>query len=575
MTLREFTLEATRRYLQSVVFVDDKIFEKPTGMAVAVVDDLPTERKRIYQPEEAAIEREGAVADLKGEEQEEKVSYSPKDLVSSFAKERIICALYEPPEEFDVDPESEIFKLCERPDIIILDWDLSGDQGQKTLNLIAALVKQSEQEFPHHTRLLSIYTIDRSLEGVANQISDKLSQEGLPAEPDRSSFRIQSGATRILVFGKDFKRIGEEQNFTVKEEELASRLIMEFAQMNSGILPAYALHGMAALRRNAKRILDRFHGDLNGAFLLHRALSKGSEEAFDQLPELLADELESILSDQRLPQATISDITTDAVLNLKIGETTHNWTNFRGKAINSTGYEAVIKELLLNGRISRDNYKEISPIFEMPDIGFSRIDPNLMQDFLNLVDADKAHANERLATLFDTRTQYDEEARVLFYGTIIRRRQLMPADSPWVYSFCLMPVCDCIRLDQTKQCQAGEAVEFPFWQMREDVFQASEATRRGVAIRLPDNSYKLLTAGGKSRDRLWVQGFPADPASGTVRATKDANQSFILLSNEQLEIEWIAQLKPMHAQRIAHDVGQSLSRVGLIEAEWLRLLCDR
>lgn len=572
MTLQEFTLEAARKYLQSVVFVDDKIFEEGTGMAAAEVDDLPTQRKKIYQPEEATSEPPVAGD---AELPDDIISYRPKDLVSSFAKERIICALYEPPEEFEVDPTSEIFRLCERPDIIILDWDLSGDEGKKTLELIAALVKQSETEFPHHTRLLAIYTIDPSLEGVANQISDRLAEEGLKADPIRSTFRIQSGATRILVFGKDLKRIGEEQDFSVKEEELASRLITEFAEMNTGILPAYALHGMAAIRRNSKRILDRFHGDLNGAFLLHRAFSKESEEAFNQLPELLADELESILNDQRLPDTTITDITTDAIHSLKMGDPTHRWTNFAGKPINSTGYEAVVKDLLVDGQINRDKYKEIKPICEMPDGAFRGINPDLMGDFLHLVDADNTKANERLATLFDTRTQYDEVARELSYGTIIRHRQSMTLTGQWFYSFCLMPVCDCIRLDQTKQCKAGRAIEFPFWQLREDVFHSSDATRRGIALRLPYGTYKLFSAGGKSRDRLWVQGFKADPAIGTVRATKDITGRFIFLADEEIEVEWIAQLKPLHAQRIAHDVGQSLSRVGLIEAEWLRLLCDR
>ena len=39
-----------------------------------------------------------------------------------------------------------------------------------------------------------------------------------------------------------------------------------------------------------------------------------------------------------------------------------------------------------------------------------------------------------------------------------------------------------------------------------------------------------------------------------------------------LHLEWVAQLKPGLAQRVANDIGQSFSRVGVVEAEWLRLL---
>jgi len=146
-TLQQFSLEATRKYLQTVVFVDDNIFDDTSGMALKVVDDLPQQRKRIYQPEEASSQSPAPVA-ADVESQKNDISYRPKDLVNSFASKGIICALYEPPEDFEVKPDSDIFKLSQRPDIIILDWDLSGDNGQRTLELITALVNRAGMTFP-------------------------------------------------------------------------------------------------------------------------------------------------------------------------------------------------------------------------------------------------------------------------------------------------------------------------------------------------------------------------------------------------------------------------------------------
>lgn len=37
----------------------------------------------------------------------------------------------------------------------------------------------------------------------------------------------------------------------------------------------------------------------------------------------------------------------------------------------------------------------------------------------------------------------------------------------------------------------------------------------------------------------------------------------------------MAELKPLHAQRVAAYLGSEASRIGLLESEWLRLLCDR
>ena len=76
---------------------------------------------------------------------------------------------------------------------------------------------------------------------------------------------------------------------------------------------------------------------------------------------------------------------------------------------------------------------------------------------------------------------------------------------------------------------------------------------------------------GKPRDQLWIGSFKAGAAK-LVQAFKTGGK-FIFneeKSEEKKELEWIAQLKPSHAQRIANDIGASLSRVGVLESEWLR-----
>ena len=75
---------------------------------------------------------------------------------------------------------------------------------------------------------------------------------------------------------------------------------------------------------------------------------------------------------------------------------------------------------------------------------------------------------------------------------------------------------------------------------------------------------------GKPRDQLWIGKFKAGD-SGTVTATaRDGRYKFESQGNKS-DLIWVAQLKPSHIQRIAQDVGTSFMRVGVIEAEWLRL----
>jgi hypothetical protein len=234
----------------------------------------------------------------------------------------------------------------------------------------------------------------------------------------------------------------------------------------------------------------------------------------------------------------------------------------------------VTKQILKEGLVTTENYPEIREINDLAR-GFHNISTILMKDLMAVVDTDKSNSNERLAALFSNRTHYDESKRHLMYGTIIRRRQPPGVKPNWIYSFCLMPVCDSLRLDQSRQYKAGHQIRFPFWKLREDVLSDSNVRRRGLAVCLPDKSYSLLSAGGKARDMLWVGDFDVDTETGTVTANRSTDGRFLFTADHETEIEWIAELKPLHSQRIAHDIGQGLSRVGLVEAEWLRLLCDR
>jgi len=83
-----------------------------------------------------------------------------------------------------------------------------------------------------------------------------------------------------------------------------------------------------------------------------------------------------------------------------------------------------------------------------------------MQALVTMVDSKESQANQRLASLFAVRTQYDQSMRRLYHGSIIRQRN---ADiGRWMYSFCVMPVCDSIRLDRSVQFKKGQLVQFHF-----------------------------------------------------------------------------------------------------------------
>lgn len=542
-TLHDFVLDATRRYLQSVVFVDDEIYIQ-NSIPDEISDDIPSEIS-VFKEEEPVDPGKGKTIEGEPVPAEEKPPFHPKNLVESFAKERMVCALYEPPPDFSCDAKSEIFRLCERADAVILDWDLYNEDGRNILPLISGLVEQSQSTVPHHVRLCVVYTTKPNLVSVANQIYEDLRGKDLQVE-EIDTMRLAAGSSRIVVLGKSgVSREEEQKKAEVAETDLAQRIICEFGAIHQGILPSIALHGMAVLRSSTKKILDKFHSKMDGAFLVHRGLLLPNDDAFEQLPELLAEEALAVITDQWIPSEQADKICEEAIdsagLTLRLENKSTNGDLAPGQ---------VATELLKKGTRSVQSNFDPSK------------DKKWIEKLHRGIGATETNSDKRLATLFNIRTQYSEN-RDLTFGTIIREQR----DGKFLYSVCLMPLCDSIRLSDADE----KVYQFPFWRLRTS---NSGATARGVVVETPDEEFEELFVMGKPRDQLWMSTFRAGPTR-TVAAVEEENKHIFQRSDCECGLQWVAQLKPSHMQRIAQDAGNSFSRVAVAEAEWLRLKSER
>jgi len=540
--LEIFAEESARRFLQSVVFVDDEIYVSGSGKPVEVSIPLgppPSPFTSVGTRDQA---RSGAAAEL-AEPVWEATSgaYHPRELVESFAEIGMACALYEPEEGFQTDKNSKLFKLCDRADIVILDWDLYGQDGGNILPLVCSLASSGQSSVPHHVRLCVLYTTKPDLTRVASQVFDALKKLGDMPVSVADIFTITAGATRISVFGKPdvSGRTEASKVREVPERDLANCVVREFARMNAGLLPSYALNAMASIRRNTKRIIEKFDSTMDASFMVNRALLIADGETFDQLPELLAEELLSVIQDTAIPQVTIDGLVTDYSASAPLlTEKLEGWQIKPDRPAKNSE------------QLARLFIKEGKPAVK-DDMSFNKLKER-MTELHNALECDKSHANKKLAALFNIRTNYGSSAPALQLGSIVRYR----ITDEWAYAVCIQPLCDGVRL-----IPAG-VISFPFWKL---VDISSGDPGRGMVFEIPSGGYGEFVANGKVKDRLSFKSFEAG-ASGVVSAEK-SDIGYVL---GETGYEWVAQLKPAHAQRIAFDVAQKLSRVGLIESEWLR-----
>ncbi|MDB5530748.1 MAG: hypothetical protein JWR51_3851 [Devosia sp.] len=549
-TAQEFAVTAARKYLQSIVFVDDEIYVPVPAQEVAVDLGTPAAAMRVYAKpmEPKVVERVAQAPAADGGDDGAKDAgalYHPKHMVESFARQRMVCALYEPAKGFKTDPASEIFLLCERADVVILDWDFHGEPGTKVLDLITNLVSAAQTTVPHHVRLCAVYTSTPNLVHVASQIFDHLGKQNLAVDAE-GDYNLNAGSSRIVVLGKPSTGRPTDQKAAaeVAEADLAERIISEFAKMHEGILPSMAMYGLASVRTNTKKILDKFRREMDGAFLAHRGLILPGDDAFEQIPELLAEEALAVMIDNRIGHVEAT----------KLAE----------KAIDAMGIKTAWDTK--NGTASAPGVYAIKLLKEGPEKVKKKVDlnPEVLKLLHDEMDKDHGSAMERLAALYASRTQYGEE-RTLEFGTVVRyRAPVEGSEDPVRYAICLMPLCDCVRLKN------GEAYQFPFWELRTD---NKSAQSKGLVVELPaTEGFIELFSMGKPRDQLWLADFKAGAAGMVAAVNNGADFQF---NGEGKQVQWIAQLKPAHAQRIAQDIGTSFARVGVIEAEWLRLKADR
>ena len=556
--IETFAVKASRRYLHSVVFVDDQIYaDDPAPVPLRVDVPVPT-RSMMFAPEEQQeVVEPNVLAEPVGaagpdenepgvEHEQGDVVFHPKHLVTSFAREGMVCALYEPTRGFSTDSTSDVFKLCDRADVVILDWTFHGISGAAALSLLLGLVSESETSVPHQVRLCAIYTTTPNLTGVLREIYEHLVASDMQPEIGmEGEFALVVGATRIVVLGKPTTaRPKDQKAVEIPEVLLADRIIVEFARINEGILPSLALHGLASVRANSKKVLNKFRRNLDGAFLVHRALVMPETDAFRQVPELLAEEALAIMVDESIASGEVEAVATEVIEGMKL------LTRWRNKS-DTSGENGEYPKLFLRGGLA-----------EMKGRGVEVKPPHLARLHEEL-DAGGAQAAMRLAALFATRTQYGPD-RFLEFGTVVRETDTgEDGQALHHYAVCLMPLCDCVRL------KVGTEYQFPFWRLRTSHGGVSS---KGIVVKLPDGEeFVELFSLGKPREQLWMDEFVAgQPAM--VQA--EGEDGIFRTAKSGRSYRWVAQLKPEHAQRIAHDVGASLTRVAVLEAEWLRLKAD-
>jgi hypothetical protein len=169
---------------------------------------------------------------------------------------------------------------------------------------------------------------------------------------------------------------------------------------------------------------------------------------------------------------------------------------------------------------------------------------------------DKVKDSE-LALLMSVRSRYGSPPPRLSLGTIICETKGETSQ----YLLCVQPRCDSVRL-------IGKRA-FPFLPLKE--------TPDGACQLLIDDRGKLVRLRLKDSpcEARMIRFAPTTSKEREVLARLVGTDRVFKVSGTKTRYRWVADLKPDHAQRIANNYAHKISRVGLTESEWMRLMSGK
>lgn len=538
MTFQKRCREAARKFLQTVVVIDDRLWDghskdRPTaGLKGPGVSDS----NEGQSPDSSAVTTSHARRTSASSDKNPPIDTSC--LAEAFASQELICGMIQPNSEYPI-AESTI-RAVSRADVVVLDWDLDESHervGDMASQLLADVFKNDTKGGVNRRRLFILYTGHASeIDAIRKKISSKADDLQWNDGP---SYETATGL-HIVLWAKD--GLGAPDDVPkVDEANLPSKVIDEFATINEGLLSNVVLSGLAAVRDNSHALLARVPAQIDPAFIAHRLYLPSPADSEEHVVALLADEVHTVLEESHTGEMVSLDACCEFVTaktpTLDLASRGSNYNDDEWREILESGLgneESNVNRKFLNAS-SKTKRRKVHQCFTSVSESF-----NLPAD----------GCDEQFAALTSLCQPYGVKAKLLTLGTIVRSSDTK-SDDEGCFLLCIQPPCDCVRLTATRP--------FPFLPLD----RAEKDKPFHLALPFEDSFIRLRIDTHAYNCRM----IPFAPNPDRVRSVEGV---FSANDKEETEFEWIAQLKWGYAQKVITEFASQTCRVGIDQSEWLR-----
>lgn len=518
-TFNEITRNVVDRFLQNILFIDDNAYQ--------------TEKKIN--------------------------AFDANEISSIFAQKGKLCTIFAPATTEDLGFCKTLFS---KSDVVVLDWYLNIENTQQiadaeadveaeeprgiyTLELIKNIVEDATEK---KLKLIIVYTGDGAkLYGITKDIHEAIATDA-NYTIDEKRCQVSSANVTILVRAKDngekdqLKYNQDLQSKIVKYEDLPDFITAEFARFVGGLLPNFAMSTIASIRNNTSNIIGVFSKDIDPAFLGHYVSIPDCNDAISMLPKIFGTAVANLIEDEELPfkewilawvktrennNVTIHDeeieIKTDKLL-----EFVESTKSFKKKLKNSFGINIEYNEYE-----KEDAYKKNSiKMFTEDGFDLSNYKWAKLVQHSNLFSSPKNH---RLTT-----------------GTIIKYKA--EEEDKWKYLICIQQSCDSVRISEKER---------PF------LFLPLVQGIKGEAVVVGEQDHLIVDNKSYS---IKLHRFSPNKNNANITAELKENGEYVFEDTDGKKFVWVAELKELFAQHIVSAYASQLSRVGIDNSEWIRLI---
>jgi len=558
-TFLDRMMASVRQFVQTIVVLDDEADYGPSPinatLDVSVVEpptgDIHTVDETTATPStESTNRKEG--------------SLDAEKLIDHAAKCGIVCAVLKAKAENEKDP---VLLAAKNADILILDWEMcnsaeKNDSGVRAKNVIRDLFDEDER-VGGRLRFICIYTQEIDLKDCSKHVLERLGESSDQftgyMDARKEDFRLKE-LTVVFVRKKEYS-----------EDRLIEELLKRYEKTVHGLLPRVVLESVAAVREKTHALLSRYSSELDGAYLAHRALLNGSADAEQFIADLVADDMRGILEAYNVGANTVDFATVESFVEQsplpfrlrRFHEKDSPCPTCKKHEEQQQSCDHVLFDVCFLNILDPEQPKEGVPESSDQDRkqGFN---PCKNVYPVNYPSCQKAESYLRQFSSYSSlkRGLDHQSLTPEDWGPIINTGTILQHQSNKEFLLCVQPSCDCLRIKKDK-------ADFLFLTLST---KRQESDRPCIALRGMDGQYVLMSF-APTPHHLRIINFRNSICSIRKLIISQKNgESFEFTASDGQKYHWIGDMREGQIRRIIQRLFENLSRIGLDEFEWLRMM---